>query len=68
MVKIKEIKSKSADELKKMLVEEREKLQKLRFDLQLKKNKNVREIRKTRQTIAQILTLLKSFISDVSSE
>jgi len=58
MAKIKEIKSKSKDELNKMLLEEREKLQKLRFDLELKKNKNVRQIRKTRQTIAQILTFL----------
>ena len=57
-MKIKEIKSKNKEELKRLLLQEREKLQKLRFDLELKKSKNVREIRKTRKTIARILTLL----------
>jgi len=60
MAKLKELKEKSIDELKKVLLQEREKLQKLRFDLKLKKSKNVREIRKTRKTIARVLTLLKT--------
>ena len=59
-MKIKELKEKSGDELKKILLQEREKLQKLRFDLKLKKSKNVREIRKTKKIIAQTLTLLKT--------
>jgi large subunit ribosomal protein L29 len=59
MVKIKELKEKSIDELRKILLQEREKIQKINFDLKLKKNKNVRELRKTKKTIAQILTLLK---------
>lgn len=59
-MKIKELKEKSADELKKILLQEREKIQKIRFDLKLKKNKNVREIRKTRKIIAQVMTLLKT--------
>lgn len=60
VMKIKELKEKSGDELKKILLQEREKIQKIRFDLKLKKNKNVREIRKTRKIIAQVLTLLKT--------
>jgi ribosomal protein L29 len=58
-MKIKDLKEKSKDELNKILQQEREKLQKLLFDLKLKKSKNVREIRKTKKTVARALTLLK---------
>ena len=53
------IQNKTAAELQKMLVEERVKLQQLKFDLPGGKVKNVRDIRKVRRNIARILTLLK---------
>ena len=58
-MKIKELKSKSDNELQKILAESREKLRELRFKLSSGQVKNVREIREVRKTIAQILTLLK---------
>lgn len=54
-----ELKQKSKDELDKVLKDDREKLRRLRFDLAAGKVKNVRELRKTKKEIAQILTLLK---------
>ncbi|KKP93199.1 MAG: coiled-coil [Parcubacteria group bacterium GW2011_GWC1_38_6] len=56
-MKINELKQRSREELGRMLQEYREKLRLLRFDLASGKVKNVREIRKTRKTIAKILTL-----------
>ncbi|MCH7759168.1 50S ribosomal protein L29 [Patescibacteria group bacterium] len=58
-MKISEIKQKNKPELKILLAEDRDKLRALRFDVQLKQSKNVREIRKTKKVIAQILTILK---------
>lgn len=58
-MKIQELRNKSKDELKHLLVECREKLRQLRFDIQLKQSKNVREIRKLKKSIAKILTLLR---------
>ncbi len=58
-MKITELKQKTKDELKRLLTEAREKLRGLRFDIQLKQSKNVRELRKTKKLIAQILTILK---------
>jgi len=58
-MKISELRLKTKEELTNLLVEQREKLRGLRFDIELKQSKNVREIRKTRKLIAQILTLLK---------
>lgn len=57
-MKISELRNKSKDELKRLLAESREKLRQLRFDIQLKQSKNVREIRKVKKDIAKILTLL----------
>jgi len=59
-MKIKEIKEKSENELKKDLVESRNKLTKLRFDVSAKQTKNHREIRKIKKNIARILTILKT--------
>lgn len=59
-MKIKELKTKGKDELQKMLEDDREKLRQLRFDLSAGKVKNVREIRKIKKEVAQILTLLKT--------
>lgn len=58
-MRISELRQKSKTELLKLLSDEREKLRQLRFDLAGGKIKNVREIRKTKKEIAQILTLLK---------
>lgn len=58
-MKISEISKKSKPELEILLAENRDQLRVLRFDVQLKQSKNVREIRKTKKSIAQILTILK---------
>jgi len=57
-MKIKEIREKSENELKKDLVERRNKLAKMRFDISAKQVKNHREIRITKKDIARILTVL----------
>jgi len=57
-MKISEFKTKTKQELQKICRSEQEKLRLLRFDIKLKQSKNVREIRKTRKLIAQILTIL----------
>jgi ribosomal protein L29 len=54
-----ELKQKKKEELAKLLQDSREKLRQLRFDLSAGKVKNVREIRKFKKEIAQILTLSK---------
>lgn len=59
-MKIKELRPKTKEELQKILSEQRERLRNLRFSLELKKIKNVREIRKTKKIIAQVLTLLRT--------
>lgn len=57
-MKIEELKGKSKEELERLLQEKRERLRQLRFDLSQKKLKNVREIRRTKKDIAQILTVM----------
>ena len=57
-MKISEFKTKTKQELQKMCRSAQEKLRLLRFDIKLKQSKNVREIRKTRKLIAQMLTIL----------
>jgi ribosomal protein L29 len=59
-MKIIELRQRSKDELKKTLGDNREKLRQLRFDLAAGKVKNVREVRKVKKEISQILTLIKS--------
>ena len=58
-MKIKELKEKTDEELNKLLQESREKLRDLRFKVESRQLKNVREIRKNRKIVAQILTILK---------
>ena len=53
-----ELRQKSKTELQKILQSSQERLRQLRFDLAAGKIKNVREIRKIKKEIAQILTLL----------
>ena len=57
-MKMTELKTKTKEELKKLLLEKREKLHQLNFDLVSGKVKNVREIHFTKKDIARILTLL----------
>ena len=59
-MKISEIREKSENELKKDLVEMRNKKAKMRFDISAKQVKNHREARKVKKNIARILTVLKS--------
>lgn len=58
-MKFKELKQKTEAELQKMLVELRDKLRDMRFKVSQRQLKKVRDIRKTKRTIARILTLLK---------
>jgi len=58
-MKAKELKQKSKKELERLLLNDREKLRQLKFDLSAGKVKNVREIRKIKKDIARILTILK---------
>ena len=57
-MKISELHQKSKYELKRLLDESREQLRKLNFDIQLKKFKKVRDIRKMKKLIAQVLTII----------
>ena len=57
-MKIAELRRKTKPELKKILEDNGEKLRQLRFDLSAGKVKNVREIRRIKREVAQILTLI----------
>lgn len=57
-MKFKELGEKSTEELQRLLGEQREQLRKLRFKVMADEHKNVRDILRTRQTIARILTRL----------
>ena len=58
-MKIKELRQKSKKELQKMLIDHRERLRNLKFNLAAGKVKNIREIRELKKEVARILTLLK---------
>ncbi len=57
-MKIRELRQKSNKELQEILISLKDNLRELRFNLAGGKVKNIREIHKTKKTIAQILTLL----------
>jgi len=59
-MKYKELKLKSAAELKKLLEESKEKNGDLRFKLTNRKLKNISEVKKNKILIARILTLLNT--------
>jgi len=61
-MEFKELKKKEEKDLHKILHESREKLRDLRFKDANKQLKNVREIRKIKNVVAQILTLLNNKI------
>lgn len=58
--KLNEFKNKSEAELKKDLIEYRERLRILKFDLVSGKTKNIKDIRSKKKDIAQIMTLLSN--------
>lgn len=57
--KIKDFKKMEKKELLQVLVKNREKLLKFRFDLVSGKLKNIKEIKETKKDIARVLTLLR---------
>ncbi len=57
-MKIKELREKNIEELKKLLAEKREAVRKLRFDISSKHITKVRDIRNARKDVAKILTLI----------
>jgi large subunit ribosomal protein L29 len=57
-MKIKELRDKNIEELKKLLGEKNEYVRKLRFDISSKQVKNNREYRNTRKEVAKMLTLI----------
>ena len=57
-MKIRELKAKSTEELKDIFTDMTQKRRELNFKLASEQLKNVREVRKVRKTIAQILTIL----------
>jgi ribosomal protein L29 len=59
-MKIKEIKSKTASDLTKMLSDKRESLRLFRFGTSGAKTKNVKEGRELKRDIARIMTVLAS--------
>ncbi len=58
-MRVKEIRQKTIEDLRKLEKELREKLRGLRFDLASGKVKNVREIREIKKDIARILTVIR---------
>lgn len=62
-MELKEIRKKSDEELKKLLAEQREKLREMRFKVASRQYKSVRDVRKTKQLIARVLTIQKQRLS-----
>jgi ribosomal protein L29 len=58
-MKIKDLKIKSENELKTILLAEQEKIRELNFKVAQRQLKNIREVRATKKNIAQISTVLK---------
>lgn len=58
-MEIQEIRTQSATEREKMLVERQEKLRELRFRVARRELKNIRDIRKIKKEVARILTVAK---------
>ncbi len=64
-MKIKELRLKKDNELAKLLADEREKLLSFQFKVAQDQLKSVREVRKTKKMIAEILTLQREKKLDV---
>lgn len=65
-MKFLEIKSKSRDELQALLREQQQHRDQLRFHIAQDTNKNVRELRVVKKTVAQILTALHALVAPSS--
>ena len=65
-MKIKELRIKSADDLRREILDKKKELEKLRFDLAIKKIKNYNKIKETKKDIAKILTVMseKKFLAE----
>lgn len=59
-MKIKDLAQKTQEELKKSLRENREKLRQMRFDLTLRKIKNVKQAQAIKKDVARMLTVLNN--------
>lgn len=57
-MKIRELRNKNIEELKKLLIEKKEEVRKLRFDVATKQVKNTRQIRNSKKDIARVETLI----------
>ncbi|MCD6429430.1 50S ribosomal protein L29 [bacterium] len=57
-MKARDLRNKSTEELHTLLLQQRELLRRLRFDLVAGKVKNIREIREVKKNIARILTII----------
>lgn len=57
-MKIKELREKNIEELKKLLAEKEENVRKFRFDLVTKQAKETRQIRTEKRDVARIITLV----------
>lgn len=58
MNKIKELREKNIEELKKLLNEKREQARKIRFDISARQIKDTKSLMNTKKDIARILTLI----------
>jgi large subunit ribosomal protein L29 len=58
-MEIKELRQKQEGELQKLLAQDRENLRDLRFKINSRQHKDVRDIRELRKVIARIMTVLK---------
>ncbi len=58
-MELSELRKKTKEELHKLLKVQREALRDIRFQVDSKQYKNVRELRKTKRGIARILTVVK---------
>ena len=62
-MKIKELREKNVAELEKILLEKREVIRKVRFEISTKQVKNNRDIRNAKRDVARVLTLLKEKVA-----
>ncbi|PIR73214.1 MAG: 50S ribosomal protein L29 [Candidatus Moranbacteria bacterium CG10_big_fil_rev_8_21_14_0_10_35_21] len=58
-MKIKELREKNSGELNRILVEKKEIIRKIRFDIASKQVKNTKDLGKAKKDIARILTIIK---------
>jgi len=61
-MKTRELREKTTEELKKLLLDEKAELVELRFDVSAHQEKNVKKIGQIKKTIARIETILKERI------